>query len=225
MNKSDTIIELAKALVEAQKVMTGAKMDGANPFFHSTYSTLSSVWEACRKPLTDNGLSVAQICDTVEGQSCIETTLLHSSGEWISGRYLLTPVKPDPQSVGSAITYARRYALAAMVGICPEDDDAESTMGRDNPKVASKPKTESKVVEAAKEAGAVEKTKPDDPATEPQLKAIFAIQRDMGITDEKDRYEYVSRILELEETLTSFKSLSKAQASKVIKQLDEDKRA
>ena len=162
MNKSDTTIEISKALVEAQKAMTGAKMDSTNPFFKSKYADLSSVWEACRKPLTDNGLSVAQICDTVEGQSVIETTLLHTSGEWISGRYLLTPVKLDPQSVGSSITYARRYALAAMVGICPEDDDAESTMDR---KISSKSvaeikslgKAESPMVAKAKEAGAVEK--------------------------------------------------------------------
>jgi len=223
MNKSESITELSKALVEAQKVMEGAKTDGVNPFFKSKYADLASVWEACRKPLTDNGLSVAQICDTVEGLSVIETTLLHSSGEWISGRYLLTPVKPDPQSVGSAITYARRYALAAMVGICPEDDDAESTMDRKKPK---------KLVEAAKEAGAAEKPvekpqikAPDGPATEPQLKAMFAIQRDMGITDDMERHEHVSRILELEETITSFKVLTKGQASIVIDAMQKEKDA
>lgn len=130
MNKSETIGELAKALVQVQAKIEGAKMDSENPFFKSKYADLSSIWEACRKPLTANGLAVVQTADTDDSRVIIETTLLHTSGEWISGRLAITPMKPDPQGVGSAITYARRYCLAAIVGICPEDDDAEGAMAR-----------------------------------------------------------------------------------------------
>ena len=130
MNKSDSISNLAKALCEAQKTELFALTDKANPFFKSRYADLSSVWSAIRKPLTDNGLSVVQTMDISDSGVIIETTLLHISGEYISGRLQMTPEKQTPQGVGSAITYARRYALAAIIGISPEDDDAEGAMNR-----------------------------------------------------------------------------------------------
>ena len=128
MNKSDNISELAKALVEVQKTELFALTDKENPFFHSKYADLSSVWAAARKPLTDNGLSIVQTTDIADNGIIIETTLLHISGEYISGRLLIAPEKQTPQGIGSAITYGRRYALAAIIGISPEDDDAESAM-------------------------------------------------------------------------------------------------
>ena len=138
MNKSETIGELAKALVNVQKVLEGAKKDSTNPFFKSKYADLSSVWEACRKPLTANGLAVIQTMDALDGNDLIiETILVHISGEWIGGHLALKPVKDDPQGIGSAITYGRRYALAAIVGVCPEDDDAEQAMSRANPPKAT----------------------------------------------------------------------------------------
>jgi len=130
MNKSDSISKLAQALCEAQKTELFALTDKANPFFKSRYADLSSVWSAIRKPLTDNGLSVVQTMDISDSGVIIETTLLHISGEYISGRLQMTPEKQTPQGVGSAITYARRYALAAIIGISPEDDDAEGAMNR-----------------------------------------------------------------------------------------------
>lgn len=139
MNKSESIGKLAEALSKTQAALKGAIKDCNNPFFGSQYADLSSVWEACREPLTKNGLSVVQSTDVADTGVIIETMLCHTSGEWISGRLKMLPTKTDPQGVGSAITYGRRYALAAMVGIAPEDDDAESAMGR--PKDAGK-KTE-----------------------------------------------------------------------------------
>jgi len=158
MNKSESIVQLARALTLAQKDMEKASMDSANPFFKSKYADLTSVWEACRKPLTDNGLSIVQTLDIsgVSESQVLETILLHNSGEWISGILKLNPVKNDPQGMGSAITYARRYSLAAMVGICPEDDDGEGAMKRTKGVVVNPvTKRESPVVAAAKEAGAV----------------------------------------------------------------------
>ena len=131
MNKSESISKLAQALVQVQKTELFALTDKENPFFKSRYADLSSVWSAIRKPLTDNGLSIVQTMDIADKESVIiETTLLHASGEYISGRLLITPEKFNPQGVGSAITYGRRYALSAIIGISPEDDDGEGSMHR-----------------------------------------------------------------------------------------------
>ncbi len=146
MEKSETIGELAKALCVVQGNLEGAKKDSTNPFFRSKYADLSSVWEACRKLLAENGLAVVQTNTPSSETAIIDTTLLHSSGEWISGSLEVTLTKNDPQGFGSAMTYARRYGLSAMVGICPEDDDAESATKREapteKPKKAEKPKEE-----------------------------------------------------------------------------------
>jgi len=131
MNRSEQINELATALAKAQSVIKGAMKDSDNPFFKSTYADLTSVWEACRKPLTDNGLSVTQLLGESDSGVVIETVLLHSSGQWISSSYSMPVVKQTPQDYGSAITYARRYALAAIVGVAPEDDDGNRASGRE----------------------------------------------------------------------------------------------
>jgi hypothetical protein len=131
MKKSENIAKLAEALCAVQAVLKGAVKDSENPFFHSQYADLTSVWDACRESLTKNGLAVTQPTDVTDSGVIIETVLLHKSGEWIAGRLLLKPTKQDPQGIGSAITYGRRYALAAMVGISPEDDDGEGAMGRE----------------------------------------------------------------------------------------------
>lgn len=128
--KSETIGELAKALAKAQSEIKGAIKDSENPFFKSKYADLESVWDACREPLTKHGLSVVQSFGFEGAVSFLETTLLHESGEWISGRQVLMPVKNDPQSFGSASTYNRRYGLAAIVGIIQTDDDAETAQAR-----------------------------------------------------------------------------------------------
>jgi hypothetical protein len=136
MTHSEQINEIAAALSKAQAVIEGAKKDSANPFFKSTYADLASVWDACRKPLTDHGLSVAQTAATDEGGVGITTILMHASGQWLRDTLVMKPVKDDPQGVGSCITYARRYALAAMVGVAPEDDDGNAASARNG---ASKP--------------------------------------------------------------------------------------
>jgi len=126
--RSETISELAKALTSFQGQMTAVKKDAVNPFYKSKYATLDTIWETVRKPLSENGLSVAQTMNLIEDKSVLETTLYHTSGEWISGIQLVNPTKSDPQALGSAISYARRYSLSAMLGIvADEDDDANST--------------------------------------------------------------------------------------------------
>lgn len=134
--QSTEIGELAKALSQAQGQIKGAVKEAENPYYKSTYANLAAVWDACREPLSKNGLAVIQTTSNDNGNIItVITTLVHSSGQWISGRLSLQPVKVDPQSIGSAITYARRYALSAIVGVSPEDDDGESAMGRNNSKL------------------------------------------------------------------------------------------
>lgn len=128
--QSESIKELATALAKAQAVMAGAKKDNVNPHFKNKYADLESVWDAARKPLSDNGLSVVQIPMGISerGYLQVRSVLMHVSGEYIGGTIEI-PAKLDAQGVGSAITYARRYALSALVGIAPEDDDGNDATG------------------------------------------------------------------------------------------------
>lgn len=126
MTHSEQINEIAAALSKAQAVIVGAVKDKTNPHFKQAYADLASVWDACRKPLTDHGLSVVQTAATEEGKVGVTTILMHASGQWIQDTLLMRPTKDDPQGVGSCITYARRYALAAIVGVAPEDDDGNA---------------------------------------------------------------------------------------------------
>ena len=130
MNQSENINELALALSKAQASITGALKDSANPFFKSKYADLASCWDACRRQLTDNGLSVIQTTDLADGLVVVRTTLAHSSGQWIAGVLPVKAKDDGPQAQGSGITYARRYALAAIVGLAQIDDDAEAAQGR-----------------------------------------------------------------------------------------------
>lgn len=115
---------LAAALAKAQGLIKGASKDRTNPHFGSKYADLASVWEACRAALSANGLAVVQTTTTdAEGSVSLRTLLLHAGGASIEGLYPIRPQQPTPQGYGSAITYARRYALAAMVGVAPDDDD------------------------------------------------------------------------------------------------------
>jgi hypothetical protein len=141
MDRSDSIAKLAAALCEVQKTELFALTDKENPFFKRKYADLSSVWDAIRLPLTSNSLAITQTManHNIDGVT-IETTLMHASGEYISGSLYIKPEKNTPQGLGSAITYGRRYALMGIVGIAPEDDDGERAMARrrENKKEASK---------------------------------------------------------------------------------------
>lgn len=130
MDKSDQIGKLAKALANVQKQLKPALKDAKNPFYKSNYSTLNSVWDSCRDLLADNGLSVVQTNIPSESGVIIETILLHESDQWISGALYLPLAKHDPQGVGSAVTYGRRYALASMVGVVADEDDDGNSASR-----------------------------------------------------------------------------------------------
>lgn len=135
-DQSAEIGELAKALSLAQGAMRGAVKDSKNPFFKSTYADLASVIEASRDALAKNGLCVIQTAKSgTTGVVRLVTTLAHSSGQWVKSELDVPLVKNDPQAMGSAITYGRRYCHAAIVGLAQVDDDAESAMQRTPKKV------------------------------------------------------------------------------------------
>ena len=134
MNKSESIAKIASALVKFQATVEAVKKDETNPFFKSKYADLSSIIEAIRKPLAENGLAFSQF---PTGDGGLTTMLLHESGEWLEETFTLKSVDSKPQSVGSAITYSRRYALGAVLGIATEkDDDANAAQG---PAAVSRP--------------------------------------------------------------------------------------
>lgn len=130
MQTSEQLNEISAALAKAQGEIVGALKDSANPFFKSKYADLASCWDACRLPLSKNGLSVVQGMQVDAGSLYLITRLLHSSGQWISSTTPITPKDDTPQAMGSALTYARRYALTAMVGVAQVDDDANAASGR-----------------------------------------------------------------------------------------------
>jgi len=132
MAQSESIKELATALSKLQGELTYAKKDSANPFFKSRYADLESVWDACRGLMAANGLSVIQMPGNYfEGRMWLVTRLCHSSGEWIEQEMSVPVQKADAQGAGSALTYMRRYALAAFIGVVQADDDGNAAS---NPK-------------------------------------------------------------------------------------------
>ena len=130
MNQSVTIGALALALSKAQGEIKGAVKDSANPFFKAKFADLSSVRDACQEALTKYGIAYVQSPSAEGAKVSITTLLCHESGEWVSGTITATGKDESAQSVGSVITYLRRYALASMAGVAPEDDDGESAQPR-----------------------------------------------------------------------------------------------
>ncbi len=149
MKTSENINEIAKAMSLAQKEMKPALLDSSNPYFGSKYSNLLSIWKTISEPLTNNGLSIVQDALTLEKHISITTRISHESGQWMEFGPLLMPSKKiprkndpellrsieviDAQSIGSAISYARRYALCAALCIVsgdPEEDDDGNSVSK-----------------------------------------------------------------------------------------------
>jgi hypothetical protein len=141
MMQSENINELVTALAKAQGEILPAIKDSLNPHFKSKYADLGSVWEACRNQLSKNGLAVIQTTTTVGDRLTVVTTLAHSSGQWMKSELPVMSATNTPQALGSALTYMRRYSLAAIVGVAPgDDDDANAAMPATNQAVQVKQK-------------------------------------------------------------------------------------
>lgn len=128
MLSSESIAALMPALIKAQSAFAPAVKAKVNPHFKSKYVPLDAVIDAIAQPLRDNGIAIVQQTDIEDARTVLITRLVHESGEWIAGKYPIHPVKSDPQGEGSALTYARRYALMAIAGIAPEDDDGNAAV-------------------------------------------------------------------------------------------------
>jgi len=133
MKTSEQISELAAALAAAQGMMENAIMNRVNPHFKSKYADLAAIFDAARKPLSANGLAIVQTI----GDGVLHTRLLHTSGQWIASEHPL-PMSGRPQEIGSALTYARRYSLSALIGIAADEDDDANAANRSNGKPTGK---------------------------------------------------------------------------------------
>jgi ERF superfamily len=124
VRRSPSIAALAAAMVAAQGEMDNPARTRDNPYFDSKYADLAEVRDAVLPALLKNGLAVIQLPCELDGLPALQTILAHSpSGEWLETTIRLRPAKDNPQAVGSAITYARRYALQSIAGVAAEDDD------------------------------------------------------------------------------------------------------
>ena len=149
--QSENITELAKALLNVQRTVQPIARDAENPFTKSWYASLNSVMDACRDALIENGIWLCQYPVPVEQPNSIGlvTKLTHAeSGQWQSSLAVVPLPKADPQGMGSAITYARRYALTAMLGMVTEDDDGEGA--RTGRKSSTRPKLPVNIPESRK---------------------------------------------------------------------------
>jgi hypothetical protein len=195
--QSEKIANLAMALSRAQGAMGFARKDSVNPSYSSRYSTLAACLDACRNQLAENGLAIIQTIRTDnEDKMYLCTRLVHGmSGEWIESDYPIICALDNPQAVGSALTYARRYSLCALVGIASEDDDGEHAThyydeGGDS---GCKP---GKAVEGV--------------ATHKQIETIEEMARERGL----DALEVVRKFLD--KSVEAIDHLSKIQASRMI---------
>jgi len=183
LTHSPTIGAIAAALAKAQGTIRGAAKDAKNPHFNSKYADLASIVDACREPLAANELAVVQSPTSDANIISVETMLLHSSGEWICGRISAQARDASPQAVGSAITYLRRYSLAPMVGVAPDDDDAEAAQpGRETRAkgAGDKKPSPSSSSGADRGASAIPSAPPAIKITDGQRKRLFEIATEHG---------------------------------------------
>lgn len=147
---SETTGKLDAALAKAQASVQAALKDKVNPAFRSKYADLSAVWEACREALTDNGVNVTQWPLHSEDNRLHLVTRLGCEGEWMQAEFSLPVGKQDAHGYGSATTYAKRFALAAAVGVvADEDDDGNAASSKDEKGKEEKPRTRVRVESAS----------------------------------------------------------------------------
>jgi hypothetical protein len=171
VRRSDALGKLTDALVKAQAEMRNPPKDSVNPHFKSRYADLATVRDAILPVLNRHGLAVLQLPCEIGDAAALTTVLSHTSGEWVETTMRLRPVKGDPQSVGSALTYARRYTLQSLAGVAAEDDDDGGAAGRTPARVpAARP--------AAKPPG------PPKQTPGPHVKLFAEFAADLGKTEQ-----------------------------------------
>lgn len=123
MKQSQEIGELAKSLIAVQAKLKPIVKDSTNPHFKNKYASLDGIMGEVRPALTEENLALVQGGSEANGGVCVTTMLIHGSGQWISFDYQMPLEKPTAQSVGSAITYGRRYGVCSILGLATEEDD------------------------------------------------------------------------------------------------------
>jgi hypothetical protein len=213
MNKSESIMEIAKALCQFQAEIKNPANSANNPFFKSKYAPLNEILNLVRPSLSKYGLSVLQMPSSNDGDVVITTLLMHSSGEWIESCPLrMKPAKNDPQGIGSAITYGRRYALSAILGISSEDDDDGNSASDNSHQQNNSGK--SKDNKQDKQAGKIATISPA------QQKLIFAKAAEKGLTPEDVKNQMLTIF---KGVIKSTGELSPAQMEELIKSFAEKK--
>jgi hypothetical protein len=219
LDQSPTIGKLAAALAKAQLSMETARKDAKNPHLGNRYADLTSCWAACRKPLGENGLSVAQLTKSVSPDLVkIVSVLLHESGEWIRSE-LTVPAGGNKgvnaaQAMGSAISYGRRYGLSALVGISTDDDDGTASGMPQGQQQARQQTTQAPRQQQPPRQAPQGQPQGNDTATEKQVKAIHAITKGKGL----DPHAFASQTLGRE--VGSLKEISKREAGQIIDALN-----
>ena len=229
-NMSPTIGQVAKALIVAQGEFKPIKKDRVNTFYHNKYADLATIIEATKDGLANHNLVITQLPQpTTNGHIAIETMLIHSvSGEWLRSKIELQPVKDDPQSAGSAITYARRYALGAILGVASEDDDdgnagsgkapVPQREAKPTPTKATFPPVTTEGQQSIDRIKAGQVGKPGD-ILDTQVTAIKDMLSRSGLKDEFTQCQKVSELLGLSEPITGIKKLTKPQGMFLIQEL------
>lgn len=206
MRMSEKVSLIAQALADFQKEVKNPANTAENPFFKSKYAPLNEILNDVRPLLAKQGLSIIQNTGGNGEVINVTTMLLHVSGEWYETCPLvLKPDKNTPQGAGSAITYARRYQLSAILGISSEDDDDGNNASNNKP---------------APDKGTPKKDTPknEDKVTETQVKKIFASAKEAGLSEEN-----IKKNIQLNYKKDSVKDLTKKQASLFIEKIEAHK--
>lgn len=213
MNKSESISTIAPALIKAQAAIGAAKKDTPNPFFKSTYADLATVIEAVKEPLNSNGIAFLQAVSSDETGVCVETVLLHSSGEWISERLDVPVSKHDAQGVGSAISYGKRYGLQSLVGVPSVDDDGNAA--------TRKPPESAKTV-----AKSVLDSLPKKDAARVEFLAqtVTDVYHNLGVPEAVDEWERAKASLSSDEQVAAWGFLD-SKIRSAIKKTGEERKA
>ena len=197
VSQSDTVAKVTAALVTAQGAFPTVEKNSTNPHFKAQYADLTAIVETVRPHLAKAGLAVIQFPDELQGEPALTTRLVHSSGEYLQATtpLALAPrgAKPNAQEVGSAMTYARRYGMQAVLGLVAEDDDGNAASRTDSrPRAASEGPRDPGGTRSGGEAvrsgttddASVRNPSPPGPTiSEPQAKRLWTVARSNKIPD------------------------------------------
>lgn len=220
--KSESITNLAVALTKFNLTVQRIEKDGTNPHFKNRYTTLDAILDEVRPLLADQGLSIIQMPSGEGDQLKLTTMLIHITGEWIeSDAITMRPAKNDPQGIGSATTYARRYSLCAFLGLSTGDLDDDGNGASHTPQTSQKPPQSAPQTNTYNppptqtQEPATTPREPSDLISAPQIGMIKKLLKEKLISDDKYR-EILNGY-----SVASSTELTKRNASDLIKKLQE----